>query len=134
MGVINLFLTILYMLEVFALVIVIFILCLTVLPAAWGTIQKSRSFLRNNLITLAILFTLLTIVSDTYNWALGVYHRQTYLSWYSYITGGKTSPVMKTINYADDNKRWVLVMIAVFVLMSWYFGRQNGRWSILGGR
>ena len=122
------------MLEVFALVIVIFILCFTVLPATWGTIQKTRSFLRNNLITLAILFTILTIGSDSYNWALDVYHRQTYLSWYSYISGGKTNPVTKTFNYADANKRWILVMITVFVLMAGYFSRQNGRWSILGGR
>ena len=132
--IINLFLTILYMFEVFSLFFVIFILCFTVLPSAWGMIQKSRSFLRNNLITLAILFTLLTIVSDAYNWALGIYHRQTYLTLYSFMTGGKDGPVSKTITYADANKKWVLEMIVIFVSMFGYLGAKSGRWSALGGR
>ena len=82
MDVVNLFLTIIYMFEIFALFLVVFILCFTLLPAAWSTIKKSSAFLKNNLITLAILFTFLTIVSDAYNWALGVYHRQTYMTAY----------------------------------------------------
>ena len=113
------------MLEIFALFLVIFTLCFTLLPAAWSTIKQSSTFLRNNLITLAILFTFLTIVSDAYNWALGVYHRQTYLTAYRWITGGHYSPVARTIQYADANKGWVLAMISVFVGMAWHFARQQ---------
>lgn len=125
MAVVNLFLTIIYMFEIFALFLVIFILCFTLLPAAWSTIKKSSAFLKNNLITLAILFTFLTIVSDAYNWALGVYHRQAYKTALRWITGGTYSPVGRTIQYADANKGWVLAMIAVFVGMAWHFARQQ---------
>ena len=125
MDVVNLFLTIIYMFEIFALFLVIIILCFTLLPAVWSTIQKSSAFLKNNLITLAILFTFLTIVSDVHNWALGVYHRQTYLTAYRWITGGHYSPVARTIQYADANKSWVMAMIFVFVGMAWHFARQQ---------
>lgn len=113
------------MLEIFALFLVIFILCFTLLPAAWTTIKHSSAFLKNNLITLAILFTFLTIVSDAYNWTLGVYHRQAYKTTLQWLTGGTYSPVGRTVQYVDANKGWVLAMIAVFVGMAWHFARQQ---------
>jgi len=126
MDVVNLFLTIIYMFEIFILFLVIFILSFTLLPAAWATIKKSSAFLKNNLITLAILFTFLTIVSDAYNWALGVYHRQTYKTALQWATGGAYSPVGRTIQYVDANKSWVVLMMLVFVGMAWhFFGRQR---------
>lgn len=125
MDVVNLFLTIIYMFEIFILFLVVSILSFTLLPAAWSTIKKSSAFLKNNLITLAILFTFLTIVSDAYNWALGVYHRQTYMTAYRWITGGHYSPVARTIQYADANKGWVVAMMFVFVGMAWHFARQQ---------
>ena len=126
MDVVNLFLTILYMFEIFALFLVIFILSFLLLPAAWSTVKTSSAFLKNNLITLAILFTFLTIVSDAYNWALGVYHRQTYMTAYQWVTGGQYSPIGRTIQYADANKGWVVAMMFVFVGMAWhFFGRQR---------
>ena len=121
---VNLFLTILYMFELIVLFIVIVILCFTLVPAAISAFNRSEKFLHHSLITLAVLFTLLTIVSDLYNYALGIYHTQSYKRWGSSVTNGLPNPIQKSFTYANANKTWVLIMIIVFAIMMTYFSRQ----------
>ena len=112
------------MFELIVLFIVIVILCFTLVPAVIAAFNRSEKFLHHSLITLAVLFTLLTIVTDLYNYALGIYHTQSYKRWGSSATNGLPNPIQKSFTYANANKTWVLIMLIVFVILMTYFSRQ----------
>ena len=112
-----------YMLELAVLLLVVVILSLTLIPAIIATITNSSSFLHHSLITLALLFTILTLVTDVYNNALIVYHTESYKKWFRSVAPWIPNPVENVIIYANANKKWVIVMMAVFFILITYFTR-----------
>ena len=111
------------MLELAVLLLVVVILSLTLIPSIIAMLKNSSSLLHKSLITLALLFTILTLVSDIYNYGLGIYHTETYKKWLRHTSTWMPEPIENVVIYANANKNWVVVMMVVFFILITYFTR-----------
>jgi len=113
------------MLELVMLAIVVLVVSLSLVPWIISIVKNSKNFLKSSLFTLALLFTILTVISEVINYALTVYHTQSYKTMITYATNGMPSPVSRAHRYASANKMWVAIMIVLFVILLLLFANKQ---------
>ena len=111
------------MLEIILLLLVLIIVGVTLVPAVMAFIGKSASFLKNALFTLVFLFIILTIINDLYNYGHKIYWTESYKQWIDLATGGRETPVQESMTYVSNNKKWVALMVILFIILMYFFSR-----------